>query len=61
METNTKTLSNIVIEQEKEIKELRMQLNTIIIAQAIEKRIIQSFFNWSACVWTFFLVCFFLP
>jgi hypothetical protein len=37
METNTKTLSNIVIEQEKEIKELRMQLNTIIIAASSGK------------------------
>lgn len=37
METNTKTLSIIVIEQEKEIKELRMQLNTIITAASSSK------------------------
>lgn len=37
METNTKTLSTIVTEQEEEIKELRKQLNTIIIAASSGK------------------------
>lgn len=30
MKTNTKSLAIIIIEQEKEIKELRRQLNTVI-------------------------------
>lgn len=37
METNTKTLSIIVIEQEKEIKELRKQLNAVITAASSSK------------------------
>lgn len=37
METNTKALSIIVIEQEKEIKELRKQLNAVITAASSSK------------------------
>lgn len=37
METNTKSLAIIIIEQEKEIKELRKQLNTFIVAASSDK------------------------
>ena len=37
METNTRALSIIVIEQEKEIKELRKQLNAVITAASSSK------------------------